>query len=187
LSQPIKGTNKRLLGDENTHQLNVLSSSVKERAENVMIVDLVRNDMSKISKPGSVKVKELCGAYAYKSVNHLVSTVESELIEDISCSNAFDALFPMGSMTGAPKIEVMKHILDYENQERGFYSGCIGYLDPNGNFDFNVCIRTLIYNAKQKEISYNVGSAITYDSCPEEEYEECLIKGSRMLSVFKKD
>jgi para-aminobenzoate synthetase component 1 len=187
LSQPIKGTNKRLLGDENTHQLNVLSSSVKERAENVMIVDLVRNDMSKISKPGSVKVKELCGAYAYKSVNHLVSTVESELIEDISCLNAFDALFPMGSMTGAPKTEVMKHILDYENQDRGFYSGCIGYLDPKGNFDFNVCIRTLIYNAKQKEISYNVGSAITYDSCPEEEYEECLIKGSRMLSVFKKD
>ena len=187
LSQPIKGTNKRLLGDQNIEQLHVLSSSVKERAENVMIVDLVRNDMSKISKPGSVKVKELCGAYAYKSVNHLVSTVESELIDDISCLNAFDALFPMGSMTGAPKIEVMKHILDYENQERGFYSGCIGYLDPKGNFDFNVCIRTLIYNAKQKEISYNVGSAITYDSCPVEEYEECLIKGSRMLSVFKKD
>lgn len=187
LSQPIKGTNKRLIGDENTQQLNALSSSVKERAENVMIVDLVRNDMAKISKPGTVKVKELCGAYAYKSVNHLVSTIESELNEGISSLNAFEALFPMGSMTGAPKLEVMKHILEYESQARGFYSGCIGYLEPNGNFDFNVCIRTLIHTSESNEISYKVGSAITYDSCPEQEYEECMIKGSRMLSVFNKD
>jgi para-aminobenzoate synthetase component 1 len=187
LSQPIKGTNKRLMGVENVQQLNVLSNSEKERAENVMIVDLVRNDMSKISKAGTVKVKELCGAYAYKSVNHLVSTIESELNHGITCLEAFHALFPMGSMTGAPKREVMKHILQYESQERGFYSGCIGYIDPKGDFDFNVCIRTLIYNPKQKEISYKVGSAITYDSSPEQEYEECLIKGSRMLGVFKKD
>jgi para-aminobenzoate synthetase component 1 len=187
LSQPIKGTNKRLRDNENVQQLNSLSSSLKERAENVMIVDLVRNDMAKISKPGTVKVKELCGAYAYKSVNHLVSSIESELIDGITCLNAFHALFPMGSMTGAPKLEVMKHILDYECQERGFYSGCIGYIDPKGNFDFNVCIRTLIHTADKNEISYKVGSAITYDSCPEQEYEECLIKGSRMLSVFKKD
>jgi para-aminobenzoate synthetase component 1 len=187
VSQPIKGTNERLVGDENTKQLNLLSNSVKEIAENVMIVDLVRNDMAKISKPGSVKVKELCGAYAYKSVNHLVSTIESELIDGISCLSAFQALFPMGSMTGAPKLEDMKHILKYECQERGFYSGCIGYLDPNGDFDFNVCIRTLIYQDQNREISYKVGSAITYDSCPKQEFDECLIKGSRMLSVFNKN
>jgi para-aminobenzoate synthetase component 1 len=187
LSQPIKGTNARLHSEENIRQLNALSTSVKERAENVMIVDLVRNDMAKISKAGTVKVKELCGAYAYKSVNHLVSTIKSELNDGTNCFDAFQALFPMGSMTGAPKLEVMKHILDYECQERGFYSGCIGYMDPNGDFDFNVCIRTLIYQADNKEISYNVGSAITYDSSPVQEYEECMIKGSRMLSVFKKD
>jgi len=187
LSQPIKGTNARLHGEENIRQLNALSTSIKERAENVMIVDLVRNDMSKISQAGTVKVKELCGAYAYKSVNHLVSTIKSELNKGSSCLDAFQALFPMGSMTGAPKLEVMKHILGYECQEREFYSGCIGYIDPSGDFDFNVCIRTLIYKADKNEISYKVGSAITYDSSPEQEYEECLIKGSRMLSVFKKD
>ena len=117
----------------------------------------------------------------------MISTVQGLLLDENTGLDVLMDAFPMGSMTGAPKTQVMKHILDYENQERGFYSGCIGYLDPKGNFDFNVCIRTSIYNAKQKEISYNVGSAITYDSCPEEEYEECLIKGSRMLSVFKKD
>lgn len=186
LSQPIKGTNKRLPKHENEAQLEALRSSVKERAENVMIVDLVRNDMAKVSLPATVKVLELCAPYAYKSVNHLVSSIQSKLTLKTKLSKVFEALFPMGSMTGAPKTEVMKHILEYENTERGYYSGCIGYIAPNGDFDFNVCIRTLIYKPQLGEISYKVGSAITYDSCPEQEYEECLIKGSRMLSVFQK-
>ncbi len=184
LSQPIKGTNKRLQGKENEKQLEILRNSEKERAENVMIVDLVRNDLAKVSIPGSVKVNELYKAYAYLSVNHLVSSISSELKERISLSAIIRALYPMGSMTGAPKVEVMKHIEAYEKGSRGLYSGCLGYIKPSRDFDLNVVIRTLVYDSQSSEISYKVGSAITYDSVAKEEYDECMIKGSRMLSTF---
>ena len=184
LSQPIKGTNKRMPGKLNEIQLEHLKTSEKERAENVMIVDLVRNDLARVCLPGSIKVEELCGAYAYVSVNHLVSSVSGILNNGVGLREIFTALYPMGSMTGAPKTEVMKHIALYEKKERGIYSGSIGYMAPDGDFDLNVVIRTLVYDREKAVISYKVGSAITYDSNAEQEYEECLLKGSRMASVF---
>ena len=184
LSQPIKGTNKRLPGKLNDVQLEHLKNSEKERAENVMIVDLVRNDLARVCRSGTIKVEELYGAYAYLSVNHLVSSVSGVLRADACLQDMFSALYPMGSMTGAPKTEVMKHIALYEKSERGIYSGCVGYIAPDGDFDLNVVIRTLVYDRVKSEISYKVGSAITYDSSAEHEYEECLLKGSRMASLF---
>jgi para-aminobenzoate synthetase component I len=185
VSQPIKGTNRRLAGEANLAQLHDLQHNEKEKAENVMIVDLVRNDLARVCKPGSVKVKELCGAYAFKTVNHLISTISAELEKGIGLKEMMQALFPMGSMTGAPKLEVMKHIALYEHAERGIYSGCLGYIDPDGDFDFNVLIRSLVFDAKTNEMSYKVGSAITYDSEAEKEYEECLLKGKRLIEAMK--
>jgi para-aminobenzoate synthetase component 1 len=150
-----------------------------------MIVDLVRNDLARICLSGTVKVDELCGAYTYRSVNHLVSSVSGELKPEVGLTDIFQAMFPMGSMTGAPKLEVMKHIELYETGSRGIYSGCIGYISPDGDFDFNVVIRTLVYEPDSGKVSYRVGSAITYDSIPEKEYEECMLKGSRLASVFR--
>lgn len=184
ISQPIKGTNKLLTGKQNIQQLEKLKNSEKERAENVMIVDLVRNDLAKVCIPGTIKVDELFGTYAYKTVNHLVSTVSGTCRSDVNLLDIFEALYPMGSMTGAPKIEVMKYIHKYEKEERGTYSGCIGYISPTQDFDFNVVIRTLVYEKDQQLLSYNVGSAITFDSNDESEYEECLLKGARMADTF---
>lgn len=185
LSQPIKGTNRRLEGPDNLEQLRRLAEDEKERAENVMIVDLVRNDLSRVCLPGTVRVDELCGTYAYKAVNHLVSSISGELRPGCSLAEILSALFPMGSMTGAPKLEVMKHIAAYEGEERGIYSGCVGYISPDGDFDLNVVIRSLEYRHGQNKLSYKVGSAITYDSLPESEYQECLLKGSRLEQVFE--
>ena len=185
VSQPIKGTNSRREGENNIRQLEVLQQSVKERAENVMIVDLVRNDLARVCRHGTIKVDELCGAYAFRSVNHLISTVSGRLKPEAGFFEIMDSVFPMGSMTGAPKIEVMKHIARYEHAPRGIYSGCLGYIDPDGNFDFNVLIRSLVYNEERAEISYKVGSAITYDSVPEHEYEECLLKGARLADAMQ--
>lgn len=185
LSQPIKGTNKRDIQGNNASQLQALKNSEKERAENVMIVDLVRNDIAHVSIPGTIKVEELFGAYAFKTLNHMISSVSGELEEGIQFSDIMTALFPMGSMTGAPKLEVMKHIDEYEDHHRGIYSGCMGYIEPNGDFDFNVLIRSLVYNHQSKIINYKVGSAITYDSKAEHEYEECLLKGHRLEDVFR--
>lgn len=183
ISQPIKGTNAVHSANNEQQQLS-LKNSEKERAENVMIVDLVRNDLSKICKTGTVKAIELFGVYTFKSVNHLISSVEGQMKADIQLKDCFEALFPMGSMTGAPKIEVMNHIKTYENMERGFYSGCIGYISPNKDFDFNVVIRTLEYQNNEKTLVYKVGSAITYDSNAEQEYEECLLKAKNLLDLF---
>ncbi len=182
VSQPIKGTNKRLQGIENEQQLSALKNNIKELAENVMIVDLVRNDLSKICKSGSVEVIELCGTYPFALVNQMISTVKGELLEGITISAIFKSLFPMGSMTGAPKIEVMKNIMQYESTTRGIYSGCIGYIMPNGDFDFNVIIRSLVEDKQKKEISIHVGSAITYDSDPEQEFEECMLKAKGLFT-----
>ena len=182
VSQPIKGTNK--VAKDNVAQMEALKNSPKEQAENVMIVDLVRNDLARVCKTGSIAVTELFGVYAFKSLNHLISTIVGELKNETTTPEIFSALFPMGSMTGAPKVEVMKNIQMLENISRTFYSGCIGYFCPQGNFDFNVVIRTLEYNHQQKTISYKVGSAITFDSDAEQEYDECLLKAKNVLAVF---
>jgi para-aminobenzoate synthetase component 1 len=184
VSQPIKGTNQRLGGEDNLRQVYTLQHSEKERAENVMIVDLVRNDLARVCLDGSVKVNELCGVYSFRTVNHLISTVSGQLKDMSSFRDIMTSLFPMGSMTGEPKIEVMKHIDAYEHAPRGIYSGCLGYIDPRGDFDFNVVIRSLLFDSERSTISYKVGSAITYDSVAEDEYEECLLKGRRLFEVM---
>lgn len=183
VSQPIKGTNRAVDGNDYQISLQELENSEKDRAENVMIVDLVRNDLARVCKTGTIKVEELCKGYHFRNVNHLISTVSGTLGDNSTFSAIMDSLFPMGSMTGAPKTEVMKHIAKYESSPRGIYSGCLGYVEPSGDFDFNVVIRSLVY--RDGELSYKVGSAITYDSIPGQEYEECLLKGQRLLGLFK--
>lgn len=185
ISQPIKGTAKRdedLIEDENIKQ--ELISNEKERSENIMIVDLVRNDLSRTASKGSVEVEELCGAYTFKQVHHLISTVISKVEIDKSLVEIIKTTFPMGSMTGAPKISAMQIIEDLEETKRGLYSGAIGYFTPENNFDFNVVIRSILYNEENNYISFSVGSAITSLSIPEKEYEECLLKAKAMRKVL---
>ena len=177
ISQPIKGTKKRGKNiDEDVFLINSLKNSIKEKSENHMIVDLVRNDFSRIAKKGSVKVTELSKINTYKNIHQMVSTIEAQIENDMFFSTILKSTFPMGSMTGAPKIKTMKIIDELEETSRGIYSGAIGYIDPNKNFDFNVVIRTIIYDDKLSKISVNVGSGITFKSDPEDEYEECLTK-----------
>jgi para-aminobenzoate synthetase component 1 len=186
ISQPIKGTIRRDLNDKNhDEQLKQqLFNDPKERSENVMIVDLVRNDLSRTAKKGSVKVEELFGIYSFKQVHQMISTVSSEVKEDISFDELIKTTFPMGSMTGAPKIRAMQLIEQYEKTKRGLYSGSVGYISPDNNFDFNVVIRSIIYNSSKKYLSFMVGSAITFDSVPEKEYEECLLKAKAIIEVL---
>ena len=177
-SQPIKGTAPRDLNDEDNDRMNrlALENSQKERSENIMVVDLVRNDLSRICLNGTVKVDELCRVYAFPQVFQMISTVSGEIRPDASWTDALKATFPMGSMTGAPKKSVMQLIEKYERSARGLFSGSIGYVDPAGNFDFNVVIRTVLYNQKTAYLSFQAGSAITYNCDPEAEYEECQLK-----------
>jgi len=185
ISQPIKGTAKRLRSEIDDAKIaSDLSRDVKERSENVMIVDLVRNDLSKSAKKGSVKVEELCKVYTFKQVHQMISTVVSEIEENIHPVDVLKSTFPMGSMTGAPKVSAMKIIEKLEETKRGLYSGTVGYFTPNGDFDFNVIIRSILYNEEKKYISYSVGSAITAKSIPEKEYEECLLKAKAMKYVL---
>ena len=185
-SQPIKGTAKRsenIIEDNNLK--TVLKHDKKERSENIMIVDLVRNDLSKIAKKGSVKVTELCEIHSFKQVHHMISTVVAEALPSLTPVDIIAATFPMGSMTGAPKISAMKIIEGLEESKRGVYSGAVGYFSPEGDFDFNVVIRSILYNAYNAYISFSVGSAITSKSIPEKEYEECLVKAKAMRSVLE--
>lgn len=187
ISQPIKGTIKR--GDTpglDIHLKNTLQLSDKDRSENVMIVDLVRNDLGRSCKPGTVKVEELYGIYGFNQVWQMISTISGELKADIHWIDAIKNAFPMGSMTGAPKVRSMQLIESFEESRRGLYSGAVGYIRPNGDFDFNVVIRSILYNASQKYLSFQVGGAIVYDSIPEKEYEECLLKAKGMLAVLGK-
>ena len=185
ISQPIKGTAKRIAdANEDLHIKNELESNVKERSENIMIVDLVRNDLSHTAMKGSVKVEELCSIYSFKQVHHLISTVVSELDPQFAAADVLKTTFPMGSMTGAPKISAMQIIEKLEETKRGLYSGAIGYFKPNGDFDFNVVIRSILYNAQNQYVSFSVGSAITSLSDPELEYEECLLKAKAMFEVL---
>ena len=182
ISSPIKGTHKRGNSPEEDEQFKSdLLNDQKERSENVMIVDLVRNDLSKIATKGSVTVDELFGIYTFETVHQMISTVSCELKENTSLTEILKATFPMGSMTGAPKVSAMELIEKHEDFQRGIYSGSIGFIAPNGDFDFNVIIRTLIYNAKKKYLSCPVGGAITINSSPEKEYEECLVKVQGIL------
>ncbi len=176
-SQPIKGTIRRgATGEEDSLLRHTLFTSPKERSENVMIVDLVRNDLSRSALPGSVAVEELFGIHTFSTVHHMISTIRAQWPEDIPFTAGLSDLFPMGSMTGAPKIEAMKLIDRYEHSDRGWYSGTLGYIEPSGDFDFNVIIRSLLYNSQLSELSCSVGSAITAKSDPEKEYEECHLK-----------
>lgn len=185
ISQPIKGTAKRLIDPIEDNKIAFdLARDEKERSENIMIVDLVRNDLSRTAKKGSVQVEELCKVYSFKQVHQMISTVVSEIENTAHPVDVIKDTFPMGSMTGAPKISAMKIIEELEETKRGLYSGTVGYFTPNGDFDFNVVIRSILYNAENKYVSYSVGGAITAKSTPEKEYEECLLKAKAMKYVL---
>ncbi|MBS1522732.1 MAG: chorismate-binding protein [Bacteroidetes bacterium] len=185
ISQPIKGTSKKYddfqLDEQSKEELK---GHPKELQENVMIVDLVRNDLTKSAKAGTVATEELFGIYSFRQVHQMISTVVCELRDDVSTVEAIKNTFPMGSMTGAPKISAMQLMEQYERSKRGIYSGAVGYFSPDGDFDFNVVIRTLLYNATNQYLSFQVGSAITYHAEPEKEYEECLLKAQAILEVL---
>lgn len=186
ISQPIKGTAKRSPKTDDDDALkNQLILDEKERSENIMIVDLVRNDLSQTAIKGSVKVTELCEVYKFEQVYQMVSTVQSKIDKSVHPIDVIKTTFPMGSMTGAPKISAMKIIEDLEETKRGLYSGTVGYFSPKGDFDFNVVIRSILYNDSKKYVSYSVGSAITAKSNPLKEYEECLIKAKAMREVLE--
>ena len=185
ISQPIKGTAKRFPNNREDEMAKLnLASDPKERAENIMITDLVRNDLSRTAQKGSVKVQELCGVYSFKQVHQMISTITSKLNYKYTLIDVLKLTFPMGSMTGAPKISAMKIIEELEATKRGLYSGAIGYFSPDGDFDFNVVIRSILYNQEKKYVSFSVGSAITAMSNPESEYEECLLKAKAMHEVL---
>ena len=185
ISQPIKGTAQRHIDMvQDAAEASQLQKSEKERAENTMIVDLVRNDMSRIATKGSVEVKELCKVYPFVHVHQMISTVVAELQAETPVADAIAACFPMGSMTGAPKVRAMQLIEQYEETKRGLYSGAVGYIDPNGDFDFNVVIRSLIYRKDTEYLSLQVGSALTVNSNPVKEYEECLLKAKGVIDVL---
>lgn len=207
ISQPIKGTRRRSVHNDEAMRRE-LSESEKDRAENVMIVDLVRNDLARNCEPGSVRVEELFGIHTFETVHQMISTITGTLKSlgslkssgimddhndhiapnDSNNSTALTALrdaFPPGSMTGAPKVMAMELIERYEQTRRGLYSGAVGYFDPEGDFDFNVVIRSILYNAANRYVSVQVGGAIVFDSVPEQEYEECLVKADAMLRALK--
>jgi para-aminobenzoate synthetase component 1 len=185
-SQPIKGTAKRSENKtEDEALIQQLSEDSKERSENVMIVDLVRNDLSKTAIKGSVIVEELCKVYTFDQVHHMISTVTSQVSDATHPIDIIKSTFPMGSMTGAPKISAMKIIEALEETKRGLYSGAVGYFTPDNDFDFNVVIRSILYNETNKYVSYSVGGAITAKSDPLKEYEECLVKAKAMRTVLE--
>lgn len=186
ISQPIKGTAKRSRDIHEDKRLIVtLKNDPKERSENIMIVDLVRNDLSRTAVKGSVAVEELCKVYSFDQVHQMVSTIVSEIDTTTSPVDVIKTTFPMGSMTGAPKISAMQIIEDLEESKRGIYSGAVGYFTPDGDFDFNVVIRSILYNEERQYISYTVGGAITAKSDPDKEYEECLLKAKAMREVLE--
>jgi para-aminobenzoate synthetase component 1 len=189
LSQPIKGTFKRNLENETAdNELKLqLHQSEKDRSENVMVVDLVRNDLSRVCKEGTVQVEELFGIYSFPQVHQMISTIAGELKQDMDIADIIKASFPMGSMTGAPKHRVMELIEQYEKTKRGIYSGAVGYISPEKDFDFNVVIRSILYNANKRYLSYLVGGGITFYSDPEKEYAECLLKAEAIKKVLHGD
>lgn len=185
ISQPIKGTARRSDNPSEDENIKIqLRNDVKEQSENVMIVDLVRNDLTKSAVKGSVRVEELFGIYSFPQVHQMISTISCQLDPEVHFIDAIRNAFPMGSMTGAPKVKAMQLIEQYEETKRGVYSGSFGCISANGDFDFNVVIRSILYNAANKYLSFQVGGAITYQCDPEKEYEECLLKASAILKVL---
>ncbi|MDN3581162.1 anthranilate synthase component I family protein [Mucilaginibacter flavus] len=185
ISQPIKGTAKRDLNNEADELVKQqLRNHPKELQENVMIVDLVRNDLTKSAKQGTVATEDLFGIYTFRHLHQMISTITCELQQSISPVQAIKNSFPMGSMTGAPKVSAMQLMEQYERSKRGVYSGAAGYFSADDDFDFNVVIRSLLYNADNEYLSFHVGSAITYHAEAEKEYEECLLKAKAILEVL---
>lgn len=186
IAQPIKGTCRRSSIPEEDEMLrNNLQKDIKERAENVMITDLMRNDLARCCLTGSVAVPELFGIYTFPTLHHLISTISGTLEAQKGFKDIMRFTFPMGSMTGAPKKIVMERIDQYEHSRRGLYSGALGYIMPDGDFDFNVVIRSLFYNEDSARLTYNTGGAITYDSIPEQEWKEIKLKAKAMEAVFE--
>lgn len=186
IAQPIKGTAKRSENSmEDTQLKTALETDEKERSENIMILDLMRNDLSKTAIKGTVKVEELCKVYTFSQVHQMISTVSSKIEDATHPVDVIKSTFPMGSMTGAPKISAMKIIEALEETKRGLYSGAVGYFSPSGDFDFNVVIRSILYNQAKQYVSYSVGGAITAKSDPLKEYEECLVKAKAMREVLE--
>ena len=187
ISQPIKGTSKRNLSDTlaDIQSKEQLLHSEKDKTENVMIVDLVRNDLSRICTEGSVKVQELFGIYSFPQVHQMISTIEGKVAPSNHWTAILEACFPMGSMTGAPKVKVMELIDEHENFSRGLFSGSIGYVTPDGNFDFNVVIRSLFYHESKKLVSFKAGGGITFNSHAENEYEESLLKAAAIKRILE--
>ncbi|MBN2746991.1 MAG: aminodeoxychorismate synthase component I [Bacteroidales bacterium] len=186
ISQPIKGTTRRgITEEEDRQQKEKLQQSAKEKAENVMIVDLVRNDLARTAERGSVKVEELFGIYSFPQVHQMISTISSQLKEGFTIFDVLKTTFPMGSMTGAPKISAMKIIDETEAMARGLFSGTVGYISPEGNADFNVIIRSLQYNDHRKLLSFITGGAITIQSNAEDEYEECFVKANGLFKALE--
>jgi para-aminobenzoate synthetase component 1 len=187
LAQPIKGSIKRGRNIQEDEQLKKqLSGSEKERAENLMIVDLMRNDLARMALTGTVKVEELFGIYSFKQITQMISTISCQLPDGISFGEIISKTFPMGSMTGAPKIKCMQLIDIYETFKRSWFSGCLGYIDEEGDFDFCVVIRSLIIDQTKKNFYFGVGSAITIDADARAEYQECLLKASPIFKTLKK-
>ncbi len=185
LSQPIKGTLKRTSDSkEDDIKKHEFLLNAKERSENVMIVDLVRNDLSKVCGEATVSVEELFHVYSFPQVHQMISTISGKIPIQMNISEIIFATFPMGSMTGAPKKRVMELIEKYEKTKRGLFSGAVGYITPGNDFDFNVVIRSILYNEKEKYISIQAGAAITFSSDAEKEYEECLLKVNAMINVL---
>ena len=185
VSQPIKGTAKRSVSPKEDAALMLqLQQDPKERSENIMITDLVRNDLSRVAKRGTVTVQELCKIYTFEQVHQMISTIVCEVPESIRPVEIIKKTYPMGSMTGAPKVSAMKIIEKLEDARRGAYSGAVGYFTPSGDFDFNVVIRSILYNAASQYVSFSVGGAITAKSIPEAEYQECLLKAKAMRQVL---
>lgn len=186
LSQPIKGTAPRGKDAIEDEQIKAnLATNPKEISENIMIVDLVRNDLTRSASPGTVKAAQLLQIHSFKQVHQLISTVTCQIRDDVGMVETLRNTFPPGSMTGAPKISAMKLIDHYENSRRGVYSGALGYFSPQGNYDFSVVIRTLLYNAENGYLSFHTGGAITANADPEREYNECLLKGKALFEVLK--
>ena len=187
ISQPIKGTLKRQINPQADEKaVEVFVNNPKERRENIMITDLVRNDLSRVAAKDSVKVQELCALKSYAHVHQLVTTVCAELKEGFEAMDAVKATFPMGSMTGVPKIRALQLMEHYEDHKRGLYSGTIGYFTPEGDFDFNVVIRTLLYNGVTKYLSLSVGGALTSSANAQDEYQECLLKAEALREVLSR-
>jgi para-aminobenzoate synthetase component I len=186
LSQPIKGTLKRSFASPGSDEVEkkILQQNPKERSENIMVADLVRNDLSKVCIAGSVSVTELCGTYSFPQVHHLVSTITGTAIPGVPVHEIIKALFPMGSMTGAPKKKVMELIEQYEKTRRGIFSGAVGYISPEKDFDFNVVIRSMMYNSSNRYLSYQVGSGITFYCDAAQEYEECSLKAAAIEKIL---